>query len=111
MFLYSLRPFVRVRRNPYSGPFVIELVERARKSMKNFAKKDKKFLGEAQEALKRMATDLFHPSLYTKRVQGLKCLHGKDLFECRVNIHKRVYWCYSLEDSKTLVINDVGDHL
>lgn len=102
----------RRRSNPYGGPFEVLLTERAVKSLNKYGKKDAAFARQAEETLQQMAKDLFHKALFTKALSGnLKCIHKNTLFECRVNIHRRVYWCYDPDDAKTLVINDVGEHL
>ncbi len=44
-----------------------------------------------------------HPSLRTKRIQGIK-----DLFECSVNMDIRIIWYY--EGDKLIILVDVGHH-
>ena len=44
-----------------------------------------------------------HPSLRTKRIQGVG-----DLFECNVNMDVRIIWYY--ESDKMAILVDVGRH-
>jgi mRNA-degrading endonuclease YafQ of YafQ-DinJ toxin-antitoxin module len=74
---------------------------------KAFEKGLKKLSGNEQRAfaakLRILAKDPFHPSLRTKKVQGLK-----DVFECSVNMDIRILWTY--KDDRLILLIDIGHH-
>jgi len=53
--------------------------------------------------LKILVVNPFHPSLRTKKVQGLK-----DVFECSVNMDIRILWMY--KDDRIILLLNVGHH-
>ena len=76
------------------------------------------FSGDFQKQLKRLspihqkmvfkkvqmlADNPFHPSLRTKKVQGIEAL-----FECSVNMDIRILWMY--REGKIILLLDVGHH-
>lgn len=80
--------------------FRITVTERFTKNFKKLTENEKKILKSKLEILK---TNPMHPSLRTKRIQGVK-----DLFECSVNMDLRIIWYY--EGNKIIVLLDVGHH-
>ncbi len=80
--------------------FRITATERFTKSFKKLTENEKKILKSKLEILK---TNPMHPSLRTKRIQGVK-----DLFECSVNMDLRIIWYY--DGNKIIVLLDVGHH-
>ena len=53
--------------------------------------------------LNLLAENPTHPSLRTKRIQGVD-----KLYECSVNMDIRIIWYY--EDDTMIIITDVGHH-
>lgn len=80
--------------------FRITVTERFEKNFKKLNENEKKILKSKLEILK---VNPMHPSLRTKRIQGVK-----DLFECSVNMDLRIIWYY--EGNKIIVLLDVGHH-
>jgi mRNA-degrading endonuclease YafQ of YafQ-DinJ toxin-antitoxin module len=74
---------------------------------KPFEKNLKKLSRREQKAvagkLKIMAENPYHPSLRTKKVQGLI-----DVFECSVNMDIRIIWKY--KDGKLILLIEIGHH-
>ncbi len=58
---------------------------------------------QIKKKLVLLAENPSHPSLRTKRIQGMK-----DLFECSVNMDIRVLWYYG--DGSMIILLDVGHH-
>ena len=74
---------------------------------KSFAKSLKKLSGNEIRAvankLKLLAKNPYHPSLRTKKVQGIK-----DVFECSVNMDIRILWKH--EGNRLILLLDIGHH-
>jgi len=74
---------------------------------KVFAKSLKKLSSNEQKAvagkLTLLAQNPYHPSLRTKKVQGLK-----DVFESSVNMDIRILWKH--EGNKIILLIDIGHH-
>ena len=72
-----------------------------------FTKSLKKLSGNEQKAvavkLEKLAQNPYHPSLRTKKVQGLK-----DIFECSVNMNIRILWKH--EGNRLVLLIDIGHH-
>ena len=64
------------------------------------SKKEKK---QIRNKLELLSENPLHPSLRTKRIQGIT-----DLFECSANMDIRIIWYY--EGDKMIVLLDVGHH-
>lgn len=77
------------------------------KYTKTFEKDLKSLSTSEQKAvarkLKLLIENPFHPSLRTKKVQGLT-----HVFEMSVNMDIRILWCY--ESGVILLLLDVGHH-
>lgn len=58
---------------------------------------------QLMKKLELLAENPMHPSLRTKRIQGIP-----DLFECSVNMDIRIIWFY--EGDKMIILVDVGHH-
>jgi len=70
------------------------------KHYKTLVEQEKKQL---RRKLEMLSENPMHPSLRTKRIQGIA-----DLFECSVNMDIRIIWQY--EDEKLIILLDVGHH-
>ena len=74
---------------------------------KSFEKNLKKLSVKEQKAvadkLKKMAENPYHPSLRTKKIQGLI-----DIFECSVNMDIRIIWKY--KDDRLILLIEIGHH-
>ena len=74
---------------------------------KAFVKSLKKLSGNEQKSvavkLKLLAKNPYHPSLRTKKVQGMK-----DIFECSVNMDIRILWKH--EGNRLILLIDIGHH-
>jgi len=74
---------------------------------KTFTKSLKKLSGSEQKAvagkLKLLTQNPYHPSLRTKKVQGLK-----DVFEFSVNMDIRILWKH--EGNRLILLIDIGHH-
>jgi len=74
---------------------------------KAFEKRLKKLSGNEQKSvavkLKLLVKNPYHPSLRTKKVQGMK-----DIFECSVNMDIRILWKH--EGSRLILLIDIGHH-
>lgn len=74
---------------------------------KNFQKQLKKLSCDEQKMVFKkvqlMSQNPFHPSLRTKKVQGIE-----GLFECSVNMDIRILWKY--EDGNIILLLDIGHH-
>ena len=73
--------------------YKITFTERFQKSFKKLDINEKKIL----------KNNPMHPSLRTKRIQGIE-----GLFECSVNMDIRIIWYY--EKDRIIVLLDVGHH-
>ena len=73
---------------------------RFQKHFKDLTAQEKKQL---KNKLELLAENPSHPSLQTKRIQGIT-----DLFECSVNMDIRIIWYY--EGDKMIILVDVGHH-
>lgn len=80
--------------------YKITITERFEKNFKKLNNDEKKILKNKLELLR---SNPMHPSLRTKRIQGIK-----DLFECSVNMDLRIIWYY--EGDKIIVLLDIGHH-
>jgi len=74
---------------------------------KNFEKQLKKLSQNDQRMVfnkvQLMVQSPFHPSLRTKKIQGID-----GLFECSVNMNIRILWKY--EDGKIILLLEIGHH-
>jgi addiction module RelE/StbE family toxin len=74
---------------------------------KSFKKSLKKLSGYEQKSvavkLKLLAENPYHPSLRTKKVQGIK-----EVFECSVNMDIRILWKH--EGNRLILLIDIGHH-
>jgi len=74
---------------------------------KAFVKSLKKLSGYEQKSvavkLKLLVENPYHPSLRTKKVQGLK-----EIFECSVNMDIRILWKH--EGNRLILLIDIGHH-
>ncbi|HEX7713090.1 MAG TPA: type II toxin-antitoxin system mRNA interferase toxin, RelE/StbE family [Bacillota bacterium] len=73
---------------------------RFQKHFKSLTEQEKKQL---RNKLKLLVENPMHPSLRTKRIQGVE-----DLFECSVNTDIRIIWYY--EGDTMIILVDVGHH-
>lgn len=80
--------------------YQITFTKRFEKHFKDLTAQGKKQL---RNKLLLLAENPLHPSLRTKRVQGIQ-----DLFECSVNMDIRILWYY--EGDKLIILVDVGHH-
>lgn len=58
---------------------------------------------QIKEKIELLSQNPIHPSLRTKRIQGVK-----DLFECTATMDIRIIWHY--EENKIITLLDVGHH-
>lgn len=74
---------------------------------KEFAKSLKKFSNNEQRIvatkLNLLKQNPHHPSLRTKKIQGLK-----DVFECSVNMDIRILWKYA--GNRLILLINIGHH-
>jgi mRNA-degrading endonuclease YafQ of YafQ-DinJ toxin-antitoxin module len=79
------------------------------KRSENFKKQFKKLSFQDQsiveKALTMMSTDLRHPSLRTKPIQG-----RKGLFESSANMSIRIIWRYDENKNAVILLLHIGKH-
>ena len=80
--------------------YQLAYTDRFKKNYKNLHPNDQK---QVIRKIKILSENPMHPSLRTKRIQGMD-----NLFECSVNMSIRVIWYY--EDSLIIILLDVGQH-
>lgn len=80
--------------------FQFTFTQRFKKHYKMLSSQEKKQL---KNKLNLLAINPRHPSLRTKRIQGVK-----ELYECSVNLDIRIIWYY--ENDSIIIIVDVGHH-
>ena len=80
--------------------FQFTFTQRFKKHYKILSSQEKKQL---KNKLDLLAINPKHPSLRTKRIQGVK-----ELYECSVNMDIRIIWYY--ENNNIIIIVDVGHH-
>lgn len=80
--------------------YKIQFTKRFEKSLKKLSKEEQ---GTAANKLKILIDNPFHPSLRTKKVQGLD-----GIFEMSVNMDIRILWQY--ENNTIIILLDVGHH-
>ena len=80
--------------------YQLTFTDRFKKNYKNLHPNEQK---QVIRKIKILSENPMHPSLRTKRIQGMD-----NLFECSVNMDIRVIWYY--EDSLIIILLDVGHH-
>ena len=80
--------------------YKIEFAKSFERQLKKLGKNEQKMVFNKIELL---AQNRFHPSLRTKKVQGLEVI-----FECSVNMDIRILWQY--KDGKIILLLDIGHH-
>ena len=80
--------------------YQITYTNRFQKHYKSLTVQEK---NQFRNKLDLLAENPMHPSLRTKRIQGIT-----DLFECSVNMDIRIIWFY--EGNKMIILVDVGHH-
>jgi addiction module RelE/StbE family toxin len=80
--------------------YQLTFTDRFKKHYKALSEKEKK---QIMKKLALLAENPMHPSLRTKRIQGIS-----GFFECSVNMDIRIIWYY--EGDKIIVLLDVGHH-
>ena len=78
----------------------IEFSKNFEKQIKKISQVERKMVFKKVQML---AENPFHPSLRTKKIQGIE-----DLFECSVNMNIRILWQY--RDGKIILLLDIGHH-
>ena len=80
--------------------YQITYTNRFRKHYRKLHPDEKK---QIKRKVERLAENPMHPSLRTKRIQGVD-----DFFECSVNVDIRIIWYY--EGERLIALLDVGHH-
>lgn len=80
--------------------YQLTLTQRFKKHFKSLTVQEKE---QIIKKLKLLAENPTHPSLRTKRIQGVD-----RLFECSVNMNIRIIWYY--EGDIIIILLDVGHH-
>ena len=70
------------------------------KSLKKLSRNEQKSVAVK---LKLLIKNPYHPSLRTKKAQGMK-----DIFECSVNMDIRILW--KQEGNRLILLIDIGHH-
>ncbi len=71
-----------------------------KKNYRKFQSHEKK---QVKDKVELLSKNPWHPSLRTKKIQGIK-----HLFECSVNMDIRIIWYY--EEGQIIALLDVGHH-
>ena len=91
----------------HSEKWVLSLMSYKIEFSRNFVKQLKRISPVEQKMVFKkveiLSENPFHPSLRTKKVQGIE-----DLFECSVNMDIRILWQY--RERKIILLLDIGHH-